>query len=104
MARGCCAEASRSFWNRISAEIDRQFDISAIAVLIAIDGRLAGRFVLSDQLREGARAVISGLAAEQMDIRLISGDHQATVDRIAAEIGVSSAQGDDTGSETCVCH
>lgn len=101
-ARVLCGSQSFLLEQGISAEIDRQFDISAIAVLIAIDGRLAGRFVLSDQLREGARAVISGLAAEQMDIRLISGDHQATVDRIAAEIGVSSAQGGMTPDQKLV--
>ena len=77
----------------ISSGIDPHSDSSATAVLIAIDGRLAGSFLLSDQLREGARAVISGFAAERMDICIISGDHQATVDRIAAEIGVTSAQG-----------
>lgn len=77
----------------IPVDVDRQYDSSATAVLIAIDGRLAGRFLLCDQLREGAGRVVSGLAAERIDISLISGDHQATVDRIAAEIGVSSAFG-----------
>ncbi len=68
-------------------------DGSATAVLLAIDGLLAGRFLLVDQLREGARRVVSELAAEQMELCLISGDHQNTVDRIAADIGVLSAQG-----------
>ncbi len=86
---------SRSFLREqgVSLEVDSRYDSAATAVLIAIDGCLAGCFLLSDQLREGARGVISGLAAERMDICLISGDHQTTVDRIAAEIGVSSAFG-----------
>jgi Cu2+-exporting ATPase len=37
--------------------------------------------------------VISGLAAAQIDVTLISGDHQITVDHIASAIGVSSARG-----------
>jgi Cu2+-exporting ATPase len=77
----------------LAVEIEQQLDSTASAVLVAIDGRLAGRFLLVDQLREGARTMISGLAAEQMDVCLISGDHQSTVDRIAAEIGVSAAAG-----------
>lgn len=77
----------------INLEADQQFDSSATAVLIAIDGHLAACVLLVDQLREGAPEVIARLAAERMDIRLISGDHQATVDRIAAEIGVLSAVG-----------
>jgi Cu2+-exporting ATPase len=61
--------------------------------MVAIDGRLAGSVLLSDQLREGAEGVVSRLAAERINISLISGDHQGTVDRIAAKIGVSSAFG-----------
>ena len=77
----------------VSADIDLEFDSCAGSVLIAIGGRLAGRFILVDTLREGAREVISGLAAEQIDVTLISGDHQITVDHIASAIGVSSARG-----------
>lgn len=88
-----CGSVSFLLEQGISLEIDRQFDSSATAVLIAIDGRLAGRILLSDRLREGASTVIAGLAAERMDIRIISGDHQTTVDRIAADIGVASARG-----------
>ncbi|MFZ2951103.1 MAG: heavy metal translocating P-type ATPase metal-binding domain-containing protein [Desulfuromonadaceae bacterium] len=77
----------------VSTKFDLQYDSSATAVLIAIDGRLAGRVLLSDRLREGAEGVVSRLAAERIDISLISGDHQGTVDRIAAEIGVTSAFG-----------
>ncbi len=77
----------------ILIEVDRRCDSFATAVLIAIDGIPAGCFLLSDRLREGALGVVSGLAAERIDISLISGDHQGTVDRIAAEIGVSSAFG-----------
>ena len=65
----------------------------ATAVLISIDGQLAGRFLLVDQLRDGACMVFSELAAERMELCLISGDHQITVDRIAGEVGVLQAQG-----------
>ncbi|MGB9081767.1 MAG: heavy metal translocating P-type ATPase metal-binding domain-containing protein [Desulfuromonadaceae bacterium] len=77
----------------IPTEGARQHDSSATAVMVAIDGRLAGCVLLSDRLREGAEGVVSRLAAERINISLISGDHQGTVDRIAAEIGVSSAFG-----------
>ncbi len=77
----------------VSLDLDPQSDSSATAVLIAINGRLAGRVQLTDQLREGAASVVAGLAAERMGVAIISGDHQATVDRIAMEIGVLSAHG-----------
>jgi Cu2+-exporting ATPase len=68
-------------------------DSSATAVLVAIDGRLAGCYLLQDQLRFGAGRMVAGLAVQSIDIQLISGDQQATVERIAAEIGVAAAQG-----------
>jgi Cu2+-exporting ATPase len=77
----------------VSGSIGHQPESAATAVLLAIDGQLAGRFLLVDQLREGARSVVSELAAERMELSLISGDHQITVDRIAADIGLVSAQG-----------
>ena len=62
-------------------------------VLVAIDGCLAGRFLLTDQLRPGAAGLVSVLASHGMDLRLVSGDSQAVVDRIAGEIGLSCALG-----------
>jgi Cu2+-exporting ATPase len=77
----------------VKADNDQEFDSFATAVLLAINGQLAGRFIMVDTLREGAREVVSGLTARQIDVSLISGDHQVTVDHIAAAIGVLSAQG-----------
>jgi len=91
--RVLCGSESFLLEQGVSLEVDHGSDSSATAILIAIDGQSAGRIMLSDKLREGAREVVSRLAAERIDIALVSGDHQATVDRIAAEIGVSSAHG-----------
>ena len=80
----------------IPVNINYQPDSSATAVLLAIDGQLAGRFLLVDQLREGARRVVSELIAERMELCLISGDHQNTVDSIGTDIGLLSALGEMT--------
>ncbi|MHB8123221.1 MAG: heavy metal translocating P-type ATPase [Desulfuromonadaceae bacterium] len=77
----------------IAVDSGLQCDSASTAVLIAVDKILAGRFLLSDQLREGASAVVSALAAEQIDMRIISGDHQATVERIGTQIGIASVRG-----------
>ncbi|MFH1029292.1 MAG: heavy metal translocating P-type ATPase metal-binding domain-containing protein [Pseudomonadota bacterium] len=66
---------------------------AATAVLVAIGGRLAGRYLLVDGLRSGAVEMVAGLTAGRIEVKLVSGDHQATVERIAAEIGVESASG-----------
>jgi Cu2+-exporting ATPase len=65
-------------------------------VLVAVDGTLAGRFLLSDQLRPGSVELAATLALRGIDLRLVSGDAQPVVDRIAAAIGMNTALGNMT--------
>ena len=65
-------------------------------VLVAIDDLVAGRFVLQDQIRPGSVELVRSLAGSGLDLRLVSGDAQAVVDRIAALISMDRAQGDMT--------
>ncbi|MBK5274261.1 MAG: heavy metal translocating P-type ATPase metal-binding domain-containing protein [Desulfuromonadales bacterium] len=65
-------------------------------VLVVIDGRLAGRFLLCDQLRPGAEELVSSLISRGLDLMLVSGDAQPVVDRIAAAIGMGRALGNMT--------
>lgn len=76
---------------------------AATAVLVAIGGRLAGRYLLMDGIRNGAKEMVAGLAAARIEVRLVSGDHQSTVERIAAEIGVGSASGGLTPDQKLAC-
>lgn len=89
--------------NVVFERLRESIDSSATPVLIAIDGQLAGRYQLVDCLRKGAVEMAADLSAVGMDMRLISGDHQKTVDRIAAEIGVQSASGDMTPDQKLSC-
>jgi P-type Cu2+ transporter len=74
-------------------------DLRDTEVLVAIDGCLAGRFLLSDQLRAGSTEMVSALVGRGLALRLISGDAQAVVDRFAALIGITIAQGDMTPAQ-----
>jgi Cu2+-exporting ATPase len=65
-------------------------------VLVAVDGCLAGRFLLTDQLRPGSAELFTALARRGIDLRLVSGDAQPVVDRIAALIGIKTALGNMT--------
>jgi Cu2+-exporting ATPase len=66
------------------------------AVLIAVDGIAAGRFLLRDQIRPGSVELVSSLAESGVKLRMISGDAQAVVDRIAAKIGIEAGSGNMT--------
>lgn len=63
----------------------------ATALLVRIDAAPAGVLAVTDTLRPGARAAVSGLrAAGLAHAGMLSGDHEAPTARIAAEAGVDS--------------
>lgn len=62
-------------------------------VLLASRERVLARFVLEDELREEAAATVAALKSRGLEVHLLSGDVQASVDRVAAELGIEHAQG-----------
>jgi Cu2+-exporting ATPase len=63
------------------------------AVLVAIDGVVAGGLLLQDRIRSGAAELVQSLESRGLNLRLVSGDAQPVVDRIAALIGMGVALG-----------
>jgi Cu+-exporting ATPase len=61
-------------------------------VVCAIGGVFAGCATLADPLRGGAPALIAALAAEGMEIALLSGDREPVVREIAARLGIADAR------------
>jgi Cu2+-exporting ATPase len=78
------------------ADLESRGDERDTEVLLAIDGRLAGRFLLTDQLRRGAMEVVTALASRGLELCLVSGDTQPVAERIASETGLSCALGNMT--------
>lgn len=75
------------------SEVSCPIDGAATPVLCVINGTLAGTFLLVDQLRQGGEALMTAMSAAGISISLISGDHQATAERIAGEVGIGHAVG-----------
>ena len=59
-------------------------------------GRALLRFDFSEALRPDAAAAVTALKAQGIEVRLLSGDRDARVQRLAQQLGLSSAQGDAT--------
>lgn len=57
-------------------------------VLLGIDHQLAAIFSISDPLRTEATAVVSQLHQQGYQVVLLSGDQQATAQRVAAQAGI----------------
>lgn len=69
--------------------------VAETVVVCATGTRYAGHLLLSDTLKEDARAAIDALKAMGIrDIRMLSGDKQAIVTAFAAKLGIAHAYGD----------
>ncbi len=73
-------------------------DDSESLLAVAVGGRLAGWFLVSDRLRSGAAAMVSGLAATGLALEIVSGDAPPVVSRLARELGIAAAAGGMTPS------
>jgi heavy metal translocating P-type ATPase len=64
-------------------------DAGRAKVLVGVDGRLAGVVVMADRLRDDARE-LAGMLREAgvRRVAMVTGDHRAVAERIAAETGV----------------
>jgi Cu+-exporting ATPase len=58
------------------------------ALLVALGGRLMGLIVVADPIAPHAREAIAELKAQGIRVYLISGDHRATVESVARQVGI----------------
>lgn len=68
----------------------------ASLVFVALDGRLGGVLALADPLRESARAARAELAADGLEVQILSGDRAPAVAAVARELRVERFEGDAT--------
>ncbi|GAB3735538.1 heavy metal translocating P-type ATPase [Amycolatopsis oliviviridis] len=64
----------------------------ATAILVAVDGRVAGHLVIRDVVKPSARAAVEDLHALSLRTVLLTGDNEAAARAIADEIGVSDVR------------
>ena len=65
---------------------------AATAVHVGIDGGYAETILLADTIREGARAAVAELHRRGLRTMIITGDHKATAQAVAAEIGIDDVR------------
>ena len=82
----------------LAAEAEAMLRDGFSTVFVAVDGRMAGVAGIGDALRRDAAATVEALRARGLRVRILSGDHQAVVARLAAELGLPA--GDALGGLT----
>ena len=59
------------------------------AVLVAVDGKIAGVITIADTLKPSAKPAVRELKAMGLDVVMMTGDNKRTADAIAKQIGIS---------------
>lgn len=59
------------------------------AMLVAVDGRLAGVVAVADTLKENSVAAIQSLQSMGVEVAMLTGDNRRTADAIARKLGLS---------------
>jgi P-type Cu+ transporter len=62
------------------------------AMLIAIDGKMAGLIAAADTIKVGSREAIAHLHAQRRSVWMITGDNRRTAQSIAAQVGIPAQQ------------
>lgn len=63
-------------------------------IVIAIDQKYAGYFIIADEIKEDAKAAIESLHKLNIKTVMLSGDKQAVVNAVAKELNIDVAHGD----------
>ena len=75
----------------------------ALQVWLADDAGWMARFDLVERARPGAAAAVAQLQAAGLDVRLLSGDHEASAQRLGAALGIAQVRGQCTPAIKLAC-
>jgi Cu+-exporting ATPase len=65
-----------------------KLDSTLTSAAVSVDGKVIGEIDFSDAIREMARQGVNDLNSISVQVCILTGDHQAAADRVAAELGL----------------
>jgi len=74
--------------NGLESEVTRLQNEAKTAMLVAVDGNVAGVIAVADTLKEGSREAIDELHRMGLKVAMITGDNQKTAEAIAKQVGI----------------
>lgn len=81
--------------NKFNIDYDKQLDtIPFTIIIVAIDKKYSGFFLIADEIKEDAKTAIESLHQINIKTILLSGDNQAVVSAVAKELNIDEAFGD----------
>ncbi len=77
-----------------AGDIEQQLDAlrreGRIALLAAVDGKLAGWLALADRIKPSARNALTALQRRGIDVVMATGDSRTTAQAVARELGITT--------------
>ncbi|MBP7693565.1 MAG: copper-translocating P-type ATPase, partial [Anaerolineales bacterium] len=73
----------------VAAEVERRQTEGKTAMLVAVDGRLAGVIAVADTVKPGAAAAIAELRTLGLEVVMLTGDNARTAAAIAGQVGIT---------------
>lgn len=88
------AGGSAVFVKSLGASLADDTQYSSSEYYFMYDGKLAARFCLDDELREGAKASIKELKKMGLKVLMLSGDKKIVASKVASELGIDKSHGE----------
>ena len=78
----------------LTARADELRARGATAILVAIDGQLAGAIGIADPIRKTTKAALSALRAQGIRVVMMTGDNKVTAQAVARDLGIDEVEAD----------
>lgn len=88
------AGGSAAFIESLGASLSDDVQDSSSEYYFMYDNKLVARFLLDDELREGAKASIKELKQMGLKVLMLSGDKQIVASKVARELGIDESHGE----------
>ena len=88
------AGGSAAFIKSLGASLSDDAQDSSSEYYFMYDNKLVARFLLDDELREGAKASIKELKKMGLKVLMLSGDKQIVASKVASELGIDESHGE----------
>ena len=88
------AGGSKAFVKSLGASLADDTGGSSSEYYFMYDNKLVARFLLGDELREGAKASIKELKKMGLKVLMLSGDKQIVASKVASELGIDESHGE----------
>jgi P-type Cu+ transporter len=76
----------------LDAEAERLRGDGATAIYAAIDGKFAGLFAIADPVKPSTPEALKALAAEGINVIMLTGDNRTTAEAVARRLGISEIE------------